>query len=96
MDISLSASGLQVRRETAQKVGHLSVPASRGRALALSATVDMTLVFPLPLAAITNAETRDRGMGAQGYAPRDKRRTRMRELRKWGCGFSPPSADQGN
>ena len=49
-----------------QKHGHLSVPASRGRALSVSATTNQTRVFPRPIVTSNNVETRDLGLKTRG------------------------------
>ena len=93
MGISLSAIGLQVRRETAQiaKGWPFSVPASRGRALSVSAIINEMRVFPQPLATTDNAETRDLGLKTRKVV----RHPRTTPLRSRVCGVSLFAHDQG-
>ena len=62
--IPLALIVLELGRETAQtaKGWPFSVPASRGRALSVSITINQAHLVPRPLATINNAETRDLGL----------------------------------
>ena len=82
---------LVAKRRKPQKVGHIPVPASRGRAPSLPATINQTHVFPRPLATTDNAETRDLVLKTRGVV----RRPRTTPLRSRVCGVSLLAYDQG-
>ena len=67
--ISLSVIGhkFAAKRRKPQKVGHLSVPASRGRALSISTTVNKVRMIPERFAATETPQTRDLGLRARRY-----------------------------
>ena len=70
--ISLALISLQVRRETAQTAKgwpFLLLPSFAVALLRLPATINHTRVFPRPLAATNNAETRDLGLKTRGGTP---------------------------
>ena len=79
------------KRRKPQKVGHIPVPASRGRAPSRPATINLTHVFPRPLATTDNAETRDLVLKTRGVV----RRPRTTPLRSRVCGISLLAYDQG-
>ena len=71
--ISLALISLQVRRETAQTAKgwpFLLLPSFADALLRLPAAIDHTHMFPRPLAATNNAETRDLGLITRGMCGR--------------------------
>ena len=69
----------------------IPVPASRGRAPSRPATINLTHVFPRPLATTDNAETCDLVLKTRGVV----RRPRTTPLRSRVCGISLLAYDQG-